>query len=132
MAYLLDTCVISDFARGDANTLQQLKAVPPHLIYVSSVTCMEVNYGFKLNPSRAAKIRTVINHLLASTTVLTFGVAEAEQAAQIRSDLKVAGTPIGAYDILIAATALAHDLTMVTSNIREFERVSGIKIENWR
>ncbi|MGB7416466.1 MAG: type II toxin-antitoxin system VapC family toxin [Thermosynechococcaceae cyanobacterium] len=132
MAYLLDTCVISDFARGDTNTLQKLKSVLPHQIYVASVTCMEVSYGLRLNPSRAVQIRPVIDRLLASITVLPFDVEEAQLAAQIRSTLKSAGKPIGAYDVLIAATALAHDLTIVTSNTREFHQISGLKTENWR
>ncbi|PZD74869.1 tRNA(fMet)-specific endonuclease VapC [Acaryochloris thomasi RCC1774] len=132
MAYLLDTCVISDFSRGDPNTLQKLKTTPPIEIFISAVTCMEVYYGFKLNPNRAAKIQSVINSLLASVTVLPFDIKSAKQAAHIRCVLKTAGTPIGAYDVLIAATALVHGLTAVTSNVREFQRVSGLEIENWR
>jgi tRNA(fMet)-specific endonuclease VapC len=57
---------------------------------------------------------------------------EAEQAAQIRAALKSQGQPIGAYDVLIAATALQHNLIMVTTNQREFERVLGLQTENWR
>jgi tRNA(fMet)-specific endonuclease VapC len=57
---------------------------------------------------------------------------EAEQAAQIRVALKSQGQPIGAYDVLIAATALQHSLIMVTANQREFERVPGLQTENWR
>jgi tRNA(fMet)-specific endonuclease VapC len=58
--------------------------------------------------------------------------AEAEQAAQIRATLKTQGQPIGAYDVLIAPTALQHNLIMVTANQREFDRISGLQTENWR
>ncbi|MEI6328866.1 MAG: hypothetical protein WCP16_06515 [Pseudanabaena sp. ELA645] len=51
---------------------------------------------------------------------------------QIRNFLKLAGTPIGAYDVLIAATALTHRLIIVTANVREFERIPNLQIQNWR
>jgi len=93
---------------------------------------MELKYGLAINPQRALKIQSMIESLLGSITILPFGVAEAEQAAQIRSILKTAGTPIGAYDVLIAAIALTHNHIVVTSNVREFQRVPSLQIENWR
>lgn len=132
MGYLLDTCVVSDFVKGEENTLKRLKSNPPNDIFISSLTVMELKYGLAINPQRAIKIQSLIETFLSSITVLDFGVEEAEQAAQIRSTLKAAGTPIGAYDVLIAATALARNHTIVTSNVREFQRVPNIKIENWR
>ncbi|MBD2255561.1 PIN domain-containing protein, partial [Nostoc parmelioides] len=70
--------------------------------------------------------------LLGSITILPFGLEEAEQTARVRGILKTAGNPIGAYDVLIAATALTHDHILVTSNVREFQRVPNLQIENWR
>jgi len=93
---------------------------------------MELRYGLALNPQRALKIEQAIASILTSVNILPLGTAEAEQAAQIRAILKSQGQPIGAYDVLIAATALHHSLTMVTANQREFQRVSGLKTENWR
>jgi tRNA(fMet)-specific endonuclease VapC len=93
---------------------------------------MEVRYGLLINPQRAIKIQPLIETLLSTITMLPFGVVEAEQSAQIRSILKTAGTPIGAYDVLIASTALTHNLILLTSNIREFQRISSLQIENWR
>ncbi|BAU07769.1 hypothetical protein FIS3754_37040 [Fischerella sp. NIES-3754] len=74
----------------------------------------------------------MVKSFLSSITILPFGLEAAEQAAQIRSVLKAAGTPIGAYDLLIAATALTHNLIIVTSNVREFQRLPDLQIENWR
>jgi tRNA(fMet)-specific endonuclease VapC len=85
-----------------------------------------------LNLQRAQKIEPAIVSFLASVTILPFGTVEAEQAAQIRAILKAQGQPIGAYDVLIAITALQHNLCMVTANQREFDRVSGLQTENWR
>jgi tRNA(fMet)-specific endonuclease VapC len=132
MGYLLDTCVISDFVKGEKSTLQRLKSSNPVDILISSLTLMEVNYGLAINPQRAIKIQPLIETLLSTITIVSFGAEEAEQAAQIRSILKTAGTPIGAYDVLIASTAITHNHILVTSNVREFQRVPGLQIENWR
>ncbi|ALB42862.1 MAG: type II toxin-antitoxin system VapC family toxin [Nostocales cyanobacterium LacPavin_0920_SED1_MAG_38_18] len=132
MQYLLDTCVVSDFVKGDPNTLQRLKLISPDDISISAVTSIELKYGLAINPQRAIKIQPLIISFLNSVTILPFAEAEAEQTAQIRSFLKQAGTPIGAYDVLIAATAITHKLIIVTANVREFERIPNLQIENWR
>lgn len=132
MGYLLDTCVVSDFVKGEKNTLKRLKSISPVDIFISSLTVMEVKYGLAINPERAIKIQPIIETFLISITVLPFSSQEAEKAAEIRSILKMAGSPIGAYDVLIAATAISHNHIVVTSNIREFQRVPNLQIENWR
>ncbi|HLO83897.1 MAG TPA: type II toxin-antitoxin system VapC family toxin [Nostocaceae cyanobacterium] len=132
MGYLLDTCVVSDFVKGEENTLQRLKSVSSTDVFVSSLTVMEVKYGLAVNPKRAVKIQPLIEIFFNSVTILPFDSRDAEQAAQIRSILKIAGTPIGAYDVLIAATALTQNHTIVTSNVREFQRIPNLQIENWR
>lgn len=132
MQYLLDTWVISDFIKGEVGTKFRLKQSPPVDIAVSAITVMELRYGLALNPQRAQKVEPAIASFLSSVTILPFGTVEAEQAAQIRAALKSQGQPIGAYDVLIAATALQHNLLMITANQREFDRVPGLKTENWR
>ncbi|KAM3090011.1 type II toxin-antitoxin system VapC family toxin [Phormidesmis sp. 146-35] len=132
MRYLLDTCVISDFIKGETGTKARLKQTPPVDIAVSAITVMELRYGLALNPQRAQEIEATIASFLASVTILPFSIVEAEQAAQIRAALKSQGQPIGAYDVLIAATALQQTLLMVTANQREFDRVPGLQTENWR
>jgi tRNA(fMet)-specific endonuclease VapC len=132
MRYLLDTCVISDFIKGELGTQARLKQTPPTDIAVSVITVMELRYGLLINPEHAQKVEPAISSFLASITIVSFGNAEAEQAAQIRATLKTQGQPIGAYDVLIASTALQHNLLMVTANQREFDRVSGLQTENWR
>ncbi|MDJ0706922.1 MAG: type II toxin-antitoxin system VapC family toxin [Leptolyngbyaceae cyanobacterium MO_188.B28] len=132
MRYLLDTCVISDFIKGEAGTIIRLKQTPPVDVAISAVTVMELRYGLALNPQRTQKVEPAIVSILSSVKSLPFSNAEAEKAAQIRAALKSQGQPIGAYDVLIAATALQHDLIMVTANQREFERVPDLQLENWR
>ncbi|MBC6436192.1 type II toxin-antitoxin system VapC family toxin [Nostoc sp. HG1] len=132
MRYLLDTCVISDFIKGEPGTQARLKQTSPADIAVSVITVMELRYGLALNPQRAQQVEPEIASFLASVTIFSFGTAEAEQAAHIRAILKTQGQPIGAYDVLIAATALKYHLLMVTANPREFDRVPGLQTENWR
>jgi tRNA(fMet)-specific endonuclease VapC len=132
MRYLLDTCVVSDFIKGEPGTQARIRQTSPADIAVSVVTVMELRYGLALNPQRARKIEPAIVSFLASVTILPFNTAEAEQTAQIRAILKTQGQQIGPYDVLIAVTALHHNLYMVTANQREFDRVPGLQTENWR
>ena len=104
MRYLLDTCVISDFIKGEPGTTIKLKQTSPIEIAISTITVMELRYGLALNPQRALKIEQAIASILTSVTILPFSTVEAEQSALIRADLKSQGQPIGAYDVLIAAT----------------------------
>lgn len=132
MKYLLDTCVLSDFARGDANTLDRLKGTPPALVAVSSITLMEIEFGLALNAARARKLAPVMRALMEPIAILPYGADDARASAGLRAALKKKGRPIGAYDVLIAGCALAQGLVLVTSNESEFGRVSGLKTENWR
>lgn len=132
MLYLLDTCAVSDFAKGEPNTLARLKAVSPFEVSISSLTLMEIRYGMAINPQRVAKIRQVIEDFLVSVTIIPFAQKEADEAALIRSILKAQGKPIGSYDLLIAATAKIHNLKLITSNLSEFQRITGLVVEDWR
>ena len=132
MKYLLDTCVISDFVKGDHATLIAIKKHIPADLAISCITEMEIRYGLLLNPARAAKVSKVIDRMLETMTILRFSRKEANCAATLRAALRSQGTPIGPYDILIAASAIVHDLILVTANEREFARVSELQCENWR
>jgi tRNA(fMet)-specific endonuclease VapC len=132
LRYLLDTCVLSDFARGDTNTLDRVKATPPEHIAVSSITAMEVEFGLALDASRARRLAPVMHALLGAITVLPYDAEDARATGALRAALQKKGRPIGAYDALIAGCALARGLVIVTSNEREFSRVGGLRIENWR
>ena len=132
MIYLLDTCVISDFIKGEVNTLYRIKNISPSEIAVSTITIMEIEYGLALNPKLAKKIKPIISDLLATIDVLDFTRNDASQVALTRALLKQQGNPIGSYDILLAGTALNNKLIMVTANEKEFNKIPGLKVENWR
>lgn len=132
MNYLLDTCVLSDFARGDVNTLDRMKTTSPALIAASSITAMEIEFGLKLDLTRARRLAPVMHALFQAITILPYGIEDARATATLRAALQKKGRPIGAYGALIAGCALARGLVLVTSNEREFRRIGGLQIENWR
>jgi tRNA(fMet)-specific endonuclease VapC len=132
MKYLLDTCTVSDFVKGHTNVLARVKTTPPNLIAVSALTRTEVDYGLALNAERARKLAPVLDAFFSAIATLPFDEADAQAAAAIRAALKTKAQPIGAYDVLIAGTALARGLVVVTSNVSEFKRVSGLQVEDWR
>ncbi len=132
MKYLLDTCTVSDFVKGQPGVLARIKATPPSQIAVSVITRMEIEFGLQLNPERARKIGPVLDGMFNAITTLALSEADAIAAAAIRTALQRRGQPIGPYDILIAGCGLARGLIVVTSNTGEFERVGGLLLENWR
>jgi tRNA(fMet)-specific endonuclease VapC len=132
MRFLLDTCVLSDFAQGQQLTLERIKAISPKDLATSAITRMEIAYGLALNPRIARRLEPVMDALFETISVLPYDQEAAEATAKARAILKRRGRPVGAYDILIAGTALAYDLTLITSNLREFKQIEGLRIEDWR
>jgi tRNA(fMet)-specific endonuclease VapC len=132
MNYLLDTCVVSDFVRGERRTLVHIRTVSPEDIAVSVITQMEIDYGLRINARLSRQLRPTIDAFLETVHLLPYDSAAAQKTAQLRAELKTRGAPIGAYDALIAGAALAHGLVFVTSNLQEFERIEGLILEDWR
>jgi tRNA(fMet)-specific endonuclease VapC len=132
MTYLLDTCALSDFARGEAGTLGRLREVAPSEVTISAISAMEVEYGLALDPVRARKLAPVMRALLEAVRILPYGLEDARATTSLRASLEMRGRPVGAYDALIAGTAIARGLVLVTSNVREFGRIAVLRVENWR
>ena len=130
MKYLLDTnACIHHLKFKDSPVTHRLN----HEILVtaiSSVTRSELFFGAMMSnrPTESLRQQQVLVRLL---TCLSFDQQAALIHGKIRSQLQRAGTPIGPYDSQIAAVALAYDLILVTHNVREFERVENLKIEDW-
>jgi len=132
LKYLLDTTVVSDFTRGVPAVLARLKATPKGDAAISTVTAMEIEYGPLFNTARARKIEPMIRALLQDLELLPYQREDATTTAAIRAALARRGTPIGPYDVMIAGSALRRGLAMVTSNGREFERIQGLILQDWR
>ena len=130
MKYLLDTNIVSVWAtRDNPALLMRLLQTPPSELAICSVVKMELLYGLALKPG--LKWANAVRKVLDALTVIAFDDASAAESARLRAQLRTQGTPIGHYDLLIAGTALANDLIMVTNNTREFSRVPGLLVEDW-
>ena len=131
MTYLLDTNVCIAYLNGrSSNVVQRLRDVSPSEIAVCSVVKAELFFGAmrSRNPARTlARQRVFLDQFIS----FPFDDRSAEFYASIRATLAARGTPIGPNDLLIAAIARAHNLTLVTANVREFGRIEGLQIENW-
>lgn len=132
MRYLLDTCTVSDFVKGERGVLRSVKLQDPALLAVSAITRMEIEFGLALNAIRAKKLGPLLQEFFSVVGTIGFELSDAEAAASLRASLQKKGRPIGAYDVLIAGTALSRGMTVVTSNLKEFNRVAGLSVENWR
>jgi tRNA(fMet)-specific endonuclease VapC len=103
--YLLDTNVLSDFARGEQAVMARLRQEAPPQLAVSVITEMEVEYGLARNPNNpnlAPRVREAMRMLVNTISVLSFEREDARVAAQLRASLNSQGTPIGAYDLRLA------------------------------
>lgn len=97
---------------------------------ISSITFSELEYG-AVKSAKPAQNRTALTLFLAPLQIFPYDHRAAQQYGKIRVELERLGRPIGPLDTLIAAHALALGCTLVTNNVREFERVPRLKIENW-
>ena len=131
MKYLLDTntCIRHLNQRSEAIT-RRLLNLSDSDIAVCSVVKAELYTGAmkSQHPQKTLQRQRAFVERFAS---LPFDDSAAVSYARIRSELEMAGTPIGANDLLIASIALAANLTLVTHNTREFERIDGLQIEDW-
>jgi tRNA(fMet)-specific endonuclease VapC len=98
---------------------------------ISSIVLFELRYGAAKSARPERNSQRIIDFLSGPIEVLPFAPADAEEAGDIRAELERAGTPIGPYDILVAAQARRHDALLVTANEREFARVPRLKLEDW-
>lgn len=131
MQYLLDTNICIYIARrSPPEVLSRLERLKPGDVGMSIITYLELVCG-ACKSRRVQSNLEAIERLSGHVPVLPLDVPVARRYGQIRTELEKRGSPIGAYDLLIAAHALAGGLTLVTNNIREFRRVAGLRVENW-
>ena len=128
--YLLDTNIISDLIRNPQGAAsQQIGRVGEAAVCTSIVVACEMRYGAR--KKRAARLQERLEGIFLRIDVLPLASPVEVHYAEIRARLEQSGTPIGPNDLLIAAHALALNLTLVTANIREFERVPNLQVINW-
>lgn len=131
MQYLLDTDTCVDLLRGVQKVVAQLEILTPDDCGISAITSFELFAGAARARNPRGETEKVGN-LVDVIEELPFDAEAARRAGVLRWQLEEAGTPIGPYDLLIAAHALDLELTLVTANSREFSRVAALRVEQWR
>ena len=130
MKYLLDTDTLIYVFKRAGNCLAQLDRQNDSDIAISTINLFELEYGMGKSDNRV-KMDSYVASLCRRYAVLDFDRAASQQAGVIRALMHTRGKPIGPYDIQMAGIALSKNLTIVTRNKREFERVPGLQVENW-
>jgi tRNA(fMet)-specific endonuclease VapC len=134
VTYLLDTNVCIAIMNQSAGMVRLNLAIAIESeaeIFLPSVVIHELWFGVSNSQRRERNVAVLRKFLGRGFEAQDFSSLDAEVAGQIRASLKALGTPIGAYDTLIAGQALARGLTLVTANTREFSRVAGLKLADW-
>ncbi|WEK31614.1 MAG: tRNA(fMet)-specific endonuclease VapC [Candidatus Pseudomonas phytovorans] len=130
LRYMLDTNICIFTIKNKPQIVREAFNRHHGQLAISTVTLMELIYGAEksANPQRNL---TVVEGFAARLEVLDYDDHAAAHTGQLRSELAKAGTPIGPYDQLIAGHARALGLILVTNNLREFQRVPGLRLEDW-
>ena len=129
----LDTnVVIAVLKQAPASLLTRFTAaLSSGELALSTLVLFELQYGVANSARRKENADRLAIFLQAPIAVLSFDQDDAEEAGKLRAELKRAGTPIGAYDLLIAAQARRRGALLVTANAEEFARVRGLRLEDW-
>lgn len=131
MQYLLDTNAWIYYLKDPNSSIRaKLATISPPQIVTCSVILSELLHGAEKYGNRIQRVG-VINSLLDPFPCLPFDEVDAHYYATIRHDLELKGQVIGPYDLQIAAICLRHGFVLVTNNVSEFSRVSGLMVEDW-
>ena len=131
MHYLLDTNIcIYLIKKRPPEVLDRFRQHSPQDVAVSTITLFELQYGVEKSqyPQHS---KDALTKFLLPLNLIDLDRSSAIEAAIIRAQLEKRGMPIGPYDLLIAGLARSRDMTLVTNNIKEFERVVNLNLENW-
>ena len=129
--YLLDTNIVSYWMRGDPELVERLKSRVPSDLALSAITLAEILYGIEKSPAKKRERRDKIRRIASLLQLHPFDERAAQQYVIVRCQLEKTGHPISERDTQIAAVALAHQLTVVTHNVKEFHRVARLRVEDW-
>jgi len=131
--YLFDTDTLSNLIskRPSPRLLARLAEIPPEEQFTTAITVGELYYGVHKSP-RPDYYRERLERLVwPRVQILPFDREAAEVYGELRAELERQGKPLADADLMIAAIALAHGLTLVTGNVRHFARIADLKVENW-
>ena len=132
--YLLDTDILSNLLKRTPSTvlISKLASVPPEQQFTSSITLGELIYGaYRLRERAGHLLERLDETLLPNLPAIPFDGAAARRYGEVRAELERQGTPLGDADLRIGAIALNRGLTVVTGNVRHFQRIPDLLVENW-
>ena len=130
MNYLLDTNIcIYVINEQPAQVLQRLIQAGRESLAISTITVAELAFGVAKSPRADSRVK--LENFLSKFPILDWDQSAAWVYGNVRKALEAKGQRIGERDLLLACQALSLDATMVTNNTREFERIEGLKLENW-
>ena len=127
--FMLDTDSVSFAIRGQGRVGARIVQHQPPELCISAITVAELRYGADLLGAR--RLHESIDRFVGDFEILPFNDACTWRYGAIASELAKRGTPIGDFDVLIAAHAVTVDATLVTNNVKHFSRVRGLRVENW-
>jgi tRNA(fMet)-specific endonuclease VapC len=131
MNYMLDTNIcIYLIKRKPIQVINRLESLQISKVCLSSVTAAELEYGIEKS-QHVEQNRLALLEFIAALDILPFDYDAARWYGTVRCKLEKAGKPIGALDMMIAAHALSRGIILVTNNLNEFQKVEGLKVENW-
>ncbi len=131
MRFLLDTnAVISLLGQKSEALINRVLDCSEGEIAIPAIVSHELYFGAYKSQKVSFNLET-IRLLLRDFVVLPFDEEDSRQAGEVRAELKKSGSPIGPYDVLIAGQARARDLILISNNVREFERVPDLRLEDW-
>ena len=133
MGVLIDASVLIEHERGRMSLEQHLAGREQEEFFLSVITASELLHGVHraTDPNIRTRRSAFVEAVLERFPLLSVDLATARAQAQLWAGLMAEGRLIGPHDLWLAATCLAHGLTMVTANIREFTRVPGLAVESW-
>jgi tRNA(fMet)-specific endonuclease VapC len=129
--YLLDTNIVSYWMRGDPGIINRIKKHSPADLSLSAITLAEILYGIEKSPVKKKERRFKIGQIISLLDLYVFDEAAAEKYAAIRTQLEKKGLMISERDTQIASIAMAHNLVVVTHNVKEFARIRKLSVEDW-
>ena len=131
--YLLDTNILSELIkkRPNPNLLSQLSSRPVHALYTSMICLMELRYGSALRDDFDRFWAKIVENVVSQIQVIPLGPKEGLIAGDLLARLRKKGQTIGLEDILISATAISHDLVLISGNTRHFSKIEELVMENW-
>jgi len=130
LRYMLDTNICIYVIKNRPEGLRERFNRLADQLCISAVTLAEIIYGAEKSARQIENIK-VVEQFAARVDVLPFGERAATHYGQIRADLERAGHPIGLHDMMIGGHARSEGLTLVSNNVREFQHIEGLRIDNW-